>query len=177
MSQNKQAVLPVILELAALPREQVGPFLILGVDKVADREEVDAAWAKRLIWARKGLVKTSLEDINWARDVLNESERRFRADAASLNLDTSDGVLRRLHQRYAGKTQGEVGGRPLDAEPALADYAPSIPVPDPDEVRKDITVGEVPRDLPAVAVLLDEFLRAPIDPWAPGLLPDEDAPG
>src|SRR5262245_57827129 len=101
MNQNKPpSALPVILELAALPREQVGPFLILGVDKVADREEIEAAWAQRLIWARKNLVKTPLEDINWARETLSDVERRMRADAASLNLDTSDGVLRRVQQRY-----------------------------------------------------------------------------
>ena len=27
---------PVVLELAPLPREQVGPFLLLGLDKDAD---------------------------------------------------------------------------------------------------------------------------------------------
>ena len=82
---------PVVLELAMLPREQVGPFLLLGLDKAADKAEIDAHWANRLKWARKGQAKIALEDINWAREVLHDTERRIRADAASLNADTSDG--------------------------------------------------------------------------------------
>lgn len=167
------AALPVILELATLPREQVGPFLILGVDKVADREEIEAAWAKRLIWARKGLVLTTLEDINWAREALNESDRRIRADAGSLNLDTSDGVLRRLGQRFGGKNNDEPSCRPIDMEAPLAQDAPADDIPDIDEVRREILRGEVPRALPAVAVLLDEFLGTLLDPWDLPL-PDAD---
>ena len=33
---------PIVLELAPLPREQVGPFLLLGVEKTADKEIVEA---------------------------------------------------------------------------------------------------------------------------------------
>ncbi len=40
---------PVVLELAPLPREQLGPFIILGIDKDATAEEIEAAWAKRVI--------------------------------------------------------------------------------------------------------------------------------
>lgn len=169
---NPPAALPVILELASLPRDQVGPFLLLGVDKVADREEVEAAWAKRLIWARKGQARTSLEDINWAREALNEADRRIRADAGSLNLDTSDGVLRRLGLRYGGKSRADAGSRPIDVEPSLTDYVPAIAIPDVDEVRREITVGDVPRELPALEVLLDEFLSERIDPWSPGNVQD-----
>ena len=32
-------------ELASLPREQVGPFLLLGLDKTADKEQIEANWA------------------------------------------------------------------------------------------------------------------------------------
>jgi len=48
---------PVILELASLPREQIGPFLLLGLDKDADKEQIEANWARRVIWARKNLTR------------------------------------------------------------------------------------------------------------------------
>src|SRR6516162_2079496 len=92
--------LPVILDLAPLPRAQIGPFLILGVDKDADRDAIEAAWAQRLIWARKNLTQSPLEDINWAREMMSDSDRRVRADVGSLNVDTTDGVLKRLRQRF-----------------------------------------------------------------------------
>src|SRR5215469_10419725 len=102
MSRKPEA--PVVLELAPLPREQVGPFLLLGVDKLADKEQIEANWAQRVIWARKGQSKVPLEDINWAREHVSDPEKRIRADAASLNADTTTGVLRRLKERYEGKT-------------------------------------------------------------------------
>jgi hypothetical protein len=157
--------LPVVLELAALPRDQVGPFIILGIDKTAGKEQVEAAWAQRVIWARKDQVKTPLEDINWAREVMNDSDRRIRADAASLNIDTSEGVLRRLRERFAGLAKNEPGCRPLDVELPLADYSPDIPVPDMAEERQRIPVGDVPLEIPAVAALVENLLREPLDPW------------
>src|SRR3984893_3154737 len=95
---------PVVLELAPLPREQIGPFLLLGLDKLADKDEIEAHWAQRVIWARKNQSKVPLENANRAREPLNDRERRIRAHAASLNVDTTAGVLRRLAERYAGKT-------------------------------------------------------------------------
>src|SRR6516164_5423460 len=91
---------PVVLELATLPRDQVGPFLLLGLKKEASKEQVEANWADRLRWARRQQLKVPLEDVNWARDVLNDPDRRIRADAASLNADTSEGVLTQLARRY-----------------------------------------------------------------------------
>src|SRR3954464_6993819 len=91
---------PLVLKLAPLPRTQVGPFLILGVDKDAAKDDVEAAWAQRLIWARKGQTPVPLEDINWAREVLSDAERRLRADVTSLNLDTADATLRKLRQHF-----------------------------------------------------------------------------
>src|SRR4051794_24267382 len=111
--------LPVMLDLAPLPRSHVGPFLILGVDKDADQDTVEAAWAQRLIWARKNLTKVPLEDVNWAREIMNDQERRVRADVTSLNVDTTDGVLKRLRERFQGKNT--IGCRPLDIEKNLAD--------------------------------------------------------
>src|SRR5262245_55309554 len=91
---------PVVLDLAPLPREQMGPFLLLGLDKAADSKAITAHWADRVKWARRNLIKVALEDINWARDLLNDMERRIRADAGSLNIDTTDGLLGQLAQRF-----------------------------------------------------------------------------
>src|SRR5687767_13820134 len=157
--------LPVMLELAPLPRTHVGPFLILGLDKDASRDEVEAAWAQRLIWARRNQTKSPLEDVNWAREVMNDIDRRIRADAGSLNVDTTDGVLKRLRQRFHGKERLPVGCRPLDVEKNLSDYEPPMPLPDIDEVRRNIPQPQVPREVPAVQVILEEFARQPVDPW------------
>ena len=160
---------PVILELASLPREQIGPFLLLGLDKDADKEQIEANWARRVIWARKGQTRVPLEDINWAREVISDPDKRVRADSASLNPDTADGLLRRWCGRFGvGATGGEmnVGWQPRDDEKPLADYAPPAEVPDASALRSALTVPEIPPEVPAVASLLDQAAREPIDPWA-----------
>src|SRR3954471_5638584 len=91
---------PVVLDLASLAREQMGPFLMLGLDKTADKTTIEKHWADRVRWARRGHVKVALEDVNWARDVLGDVERRIKADAASINADTADGLLAQLSQRF-----------------------------------------------------------------------------
>jgi hypothetical protein len=158
---------PVVLELATLAREQIGPFLLLGLDKTADKDTVDAHWADRLKWARKGLAKVPLEDINWAREILGDIERRIRADAASLNADTTDGILAQLAERY-GVQEGHAVRmwQALDSEKALGDYRPSADVPQSDAVRAALTVPEIPEEVPAVALLLERLVRQPLDPWA-----------
>jgi hypothetical protein len=156
---------PVVLELAPLPREQLGPFLILGLDKDAAAEPIEAHWAQRVIWSRKNQFSIPLEDVNWAREVIRDPERRLRADATSLNADTADGSLRRLAQRY-GVATGAPSWQPCDVEKPLADYTPAVEVPDPDQLLQTITVPAMPRDLPAVAWLLDRLLQEPLDPWA-----------
>ena len=167
---------PVVLELATLPREQVGPFLILGLDKSAGKEEMEVHWADRVKWARRQMIKTPLEDVNWAREVLNDPEKRVRADAATLNADTTDGVLARLCERLGargGPTNPSLPGRtwqPLDREKALADYVPPAEVPAVEEVEKALTVPAVPEDLPGVQTLLEQLVQQPLDPWSAGLL-------
>jgi hypothetical protein len=158
---------PVVLELATLPREQIGPFLLLGLDKTADKETLDAHWAERLKWARKGLSKIPLEDINWAREILNDIERRIRADAASLNADTTDGVLAQLAERY-GVQEGKAARtwQALDSEKALADYQPPADVPDAEAVRASLVLPQVPEDVPGVTNLLERLAQQPLDPWA-----------
>jgi hypothetical protein len=150
-----------MVELVPLPRQQVGPFLILGVDKDASQEAVEAAWAQRLIWARRNLVKTPLEDINWAREMLSDSQRRLQADASSLNVDTTDGTLRHIRHNQQGKT----GCQPIDVEKDLKDYVPTAVVPASEEVSKAISLPELPREIPAVALVLDQFIQEPLDPW------------
>jgi hypothetical protein len=155
---------PVVLELAMLPREQVGPFLLLGLDKAADKTAIDAHWADRLKWARKGHAKAALEDINWAREVLNDTERRIRADAASLNTDTRDNTLAQFAQRY-GAQDGRMW-QAQDSEKALADYRPPAEVPDAETVRVALSVPDVPEEVPAVPLLLERLVQQPLDPWA-----------
>ncbi len=156
---------PVVLELAPLPREQIGPFLLLGLDKDADAKQIEANWAQRVIWARKGQTRIALEDVNWAREVVRDPDRRARADAASLNPDTSAGVLRELAARFGVGRAGKVGWQPLDYEQDLRGYAPAVEVPDAQAVGAGITVPEVPRAVPAAARLLEQTVRPPLDPW------------
>jgi hypothetical protein len=158
---------PVVLELASLPREQVGPFLLLGLPKDAPKAEVDMHWAERVKWARKQQSKIPLEDINWARDILNDLERRVRADAGSLNVDTTDGLLAQLADRL-GVQAGRATRmwRPLDSEKALADYIPAAEVPDAQAIRQALVVPNIPEQLPAVYSLLEQLVQQPLDPWA-----------
>jgi hypothetical protein len=160
---------PVVLELAPLPREQIGPFLLLGLDKDADREQIEANWARRVIWARKNQTRVPLEDVNWAREVINDGDKRVRADSSSFNPDTIDGQLRCWCGRFGvGATGGDVtvGWQPLDHEKPLAEYAPPAEVPDANAVRAALTVPEVPLEVPAVPRLLEQVTREPLDPWA-----------
>jgi hypothetical protein len=167
---------PVVLELATLPREQVGPFLLLGLDKTAGKVTVDAHWAERLKWARKGISKVPLEDINWAREMLGDLERRIRADAASLNVDTSDGIVGRLAERYGAQEGRTVRTwQALDCEKALADYLPPADMPDLDAVRAALSVPDIPEAVPAASLLLERFAQQPLDPWAIDLpVPNSD---
>jgi hypothetical protein len=158
---------PIVLELATLPREQVGPFFLLGLDKTADKETIDAHWAARLKWARKGLAKVPLEDINWAREVLSDIERRIRADAASLNADTTDEMLAQFAERY-GVQEGQATRtwEALDSEKALDDYRPPAEIPDVNAVRAALVAPEIPEEVPAVLLLLERLAQQPLDPWA-----------
>src|SRR6266436_4167866 len=105
MSDSRQD--PVVLELAPLPREQIGPFLLLGLDKDAGPEQIEAHWAQRILWARKKQILVPLSDINWARAVLVDPERRVRADVTSLNTDSAAGVLRQLAEQYGAAPSGQ----------------------------------------------------------------------
>jgi hypothetical protein len=163
---------PVVLELAPLPREQLGPFLVLGVPKPAEKNAIEACWAERIKLARKNQFKMSLEDINWAREMLNDPDKRFRFASSSLNLDTADATLQRLAEAYGLQDPTRPGWKPYDAEKPLADYTPALTPPDPREVGADIAVSDVPAELPAVMHLLQQMLPDSLDPWALDLSTD-----
>jgi hypothetical protein len=151
---------PPGIELTLLPRERVGPFLILGVPKDADAATIDAHWAQRVLWARQGKSRIPLEDIHWARAVLRDPEQRLAADVASLNPDTTGDELRRLARLYH---LDRPAWQPLDPEPTSAQAGE---VPDPQDVRSGVPSPAVPTELPGVARWLDEFAHAPLDPWS-----------
>ena len=108
--------------------------------------------------------RIALEDINWARELMSDPERRLRADAMSFNIDTTDGLLQKLKQRFQGVGQA-TGCKPIDVEKNLSEYAPATPVPDTAEVRAQAPLPEIPRDVPAVRVMLEQAVKQPIDPW------------
>lgn len=173
MARNAE---PVVLDLATLPRDQMGPFLILGLDKAADKDEMESHWADRVKWARKGLLKVPLEDVNWARDALRDIEKRVSYDAGSLNADTNEGYLAQLARRY-GLRGGQATRmwQPLDVEKPLADYAPPADVPSPESVRASLSVPAIPEDYPAVPSLLESLVQQTPGPWALELPPQDQA--
>jgi hypothetical protein len=158
---------PVVLELASLPREQMGPFLLLGLDKSADKEKMESNWADRIRQARKGQLKVALEDVNWARNMLADLEGRLRSDSASLNVELSDGLLSNLAARFAvGGDRGEIRWKPLERDWPVNEYTPPVAAPDPREVVSAVVLPDVSDELPAVRSLLEQMALAPLDPWA-----------
>jgi hypothetical protein len=170
MAKNSE---PVVLELAALPREQMGPFLLLGIDKSASKSDIEEHWAERLKWARRQLIKVPLEDINWARDVLNDPEKRLKYDAGCVNADTTDSVIAHLAKRFGLEGGGQVSRmwQPLDDEKSLADYAPNAEIPDRSTVRAAIVAPDIPQEVPAASALLAKWAEPAIDPWSLELPP------
>jgi hypothetical protein len=170
---------PVVLELATLSREQIGPYLLLGLDKSADKEQIDKNWADRVRWALRQppLIKVAREDVNWAHEILKEIDKRIRSDVCSLNTDTTDGVLSQLTDRY-GVSGGQPGRvwQPLDNEKPLADYIPPAEVPNVAEVRAALVVPETPEETPFAALLLERLAQLDLDPWAVELPPQDPTP-
>jgi hypothetical protein len=159
---------PAVVELAPLPREKLGPFLLLGLDKEAGPKQIEAHWARRLIGARQHLIPLSLEDVNWAREILKDTRQRTQADCASFNLDIGEALLKGLSQRFGIAAAG-VGflpkWSPLDTEKPLAGYSPWKNLPDLDQERLALEVPEIPVEVPAVSRFLEESTRRALDPW------------
>jgi len=158
---------PVLLELATLPREQMGPFLMLGLEKDCSKDDIEGHWAERIKWARKGQYNVPLEDINWARELITDPQKRPAADSASLNADTVDGSVARVTRRF-GLTEGRAGAtwEAIDEEKPLAGYQLPVEVPSSESVRSAIAVPDVPQEVPGTARLLDQLAQTPIDPWS-----------
>jgi hypothetical protein len=160
---------PIVLELAQLPREQLGPFLLLGVDKDAGPEQIEAHWAKRVLWARKNQIRSPLGDINWAREVIQDPDRRVHYALMTLNADTGGGVIRHLAEKYGLAAEGSVPWQPLEVEWPGQTNTPEPHATNTADVPPAVAPPEVPEEFPAVLRLLDEFARAPIDPWQENL--------
>jgi hypothetical protein len=158
---------PMVLDVAALPREQIGPYMILGVDKDAPNSEIEAHWAQRLIWSRGKQIRTPLEDVNWAKEVLLDRDRRVIADAVSLNPDVASGELRQLLAKHGPLEPELPTWKPREGPlPELPEAPPNL-IPDPAAVRATLQTPEVPIELPAVTRMLEEVRTAPLDPWSP----------
>ncbi len=163
-----------VLELAPLPRDQIGPFLLLGLDKDASPEQVEAHWAQRVLWARKGRIRTPLEDVNWAREALRDDAQRELAEVTGLNVVLSDGYLLKLSERFGLEGRPGTVTRPLweplrgdesDRTPE-ADGAPPSVCPNPAEEAAKVELPEAPLEFPSAAELLRRAVAEPIDPWS-----------
>jgi hypothetical protein len=162
MSENDE---PIVLELAPLARETVGPFLLLGLEKDAGADQIEAHWAKRIIWARKRQIRIALEDINWAREVCNDPKRRAAADVVALNADTAERALRRLARRYGGPEAGGGLWQPLEDDAVLAYHLPLPEAPPAGVDQQSIPRPEVPFQLPVAPGLLQALVQFDADPW------------
>lgn len=156
---------PLTAELAPLPREQVGPFLLLGIDKAAGSAEIAAQCAERLAGVRPQDDAASLRDLEWARAVVLDAEQRLRADVVSLNADTADRLVGKLAERLGVGSSSGPRWQPLDVVKPPEDAEPVV-VPDPAGIRAAIVLPEMPTEAPAAASVLAQWIRGPLDPWA-----------
>lgn len=155
---------PVLLELASLPREQIGPYLILGLPKEATRNQIEENWADRIRWVRRNLISIPLGDINWAREMLSTEEKQAQADAASLNTDTASDTLAALLAKY-GFASGEIW-KPVDVPTPPETNSPAIEIPTPEKILGEIQLRDISHAFPQVPLLLEGMCMKPIDPWA-----------
>jgi hypothetical protein len=154
-----------------VPRERIGPFLLLGLDKGADAEQIETQWARSLIAARRGRTRVGLADINWARTILNDPEARARADIASLNAGTIAGDERATTETAGQSMHGTPTWKPMDDEQQPTDFVPTTVVPDPAEIRRGIVLPIVPADVPGAFEVVRRLLIDPVDPWQLDLPP------
>jgi hypothetical protein len=157
---------PIVLEVAALPREQIGPFLILGVDKDATNAEIEAYWAQRLIWARAKLIRVPLEDVNWAKELLLDRDKRVLADVVSLNPDTASGEMRQLLEKHGPLEPEVTTWEPQESRLPDLPEPPVNLIPDLESLRTQLAVPEIPLELPAIDRMFEELVAVPLDPWS-----------
>jgi hypothetical protein len=145
-----------------LPREELGPFILLGLDKDADQAQIEAQASRRRAATGENRARVSAEDIDWSCDLLRDPARRVKADVTSLNTDTAEGTLRGLEESF-GLAAPAWQAWELEKPPA-AEFA-DVEIPDPEALRQAITLPPIPNEIPAVAELLEDFARRPLDPW------------
>ena len=94
-----------------------------------------------------------LEDVNWAREILKDIDKRIRADVAASTPTRPTACCSQLTERYgvAGGQGGPIW-QPLDNEKPLADYMPPAEVPNAAEVRAALVVPETPEETPCRGV-------------------------
>jgi hypothetical protein len=156
---------PLVLELAPLPREQIGPYLLLGVDKDASAEEIEAHWAQRIIWARTKQIRNALEDINWAKEVLSDRDRRVLADVQSMNPDTLSGELHQLLDKLGPLEPELPAWTPVEAPlPDLPEPPPDL-IPELETARSSVAPPEIPMEFPGIDRLLSDIAAEKLDPW------------
>lgn len=161
------------IELAPLPRDRVGPFLILGVAKDADADAIESHWAQRVLWARQGKTQTALGDIHWARETLRDAEQRLAADVTGLNVDLASEELRRIVRRYH-LDPPQVAWPAVEPEPEAID---SASLPEPASEQSKLPSPRTPIELPAVNHWLETWAHEKIDPWSMTLLAPESPGG
>lgn len=157
---------PILLELAQLPREKLGPFFVLGLSKDATKKDIDRHWADRLKWARKNIVNVPLEDINWARETLSDPQQRIEADVASLSSDLMEGLIETVAKKYHLATADiEPTWEPIDDEKDLREFEPEQEIPSIESVSEKIVLPDIPEDLPSMQLFLEPLEAKELDPW------------
>ena len=162
---------PVVLELATLSREQIGPFMLLGLDKSADKEQIDKHWADRVKLGAQAAhqgpaAKTSTGRTRSSRTSTGASAPTRPASTPTRRTASS----RKLCDRY-GVGNGSPGrgcGSRLTTRSRWPTICPRrrCPTADDGPRRHHWSSRRCREELPAVAVLLERLAQLPLDPWA-----------
>lgn len=152
--------IPEVLELAPVPREQIGPFLLLGLEKDATPEELQKNWAQRVIWARKKSSLLPLEQVNWAREVLSDPQRRLEADLGSLNADTTPRPLHSIVSTFA------LGVPPEPCASAPEPHPVEPVLPRPDALAASVPLPQIPEHNFGAVALCKTLAGTMKDPWS-----------
>jgi hypothetical protein len=143
-------------------REMAGPFLILGVDKDVDDAKIESQYELQRAAVERGECHWSIDDLEWAKRILNDPYRRLEADLDNLNSDLASGEVHRL-QRLYHLDGSPPGWEAIDPEPPID--LPNNDAIDPLTLTKDIPTPEIPFELPAINAWLEQFAAAITDPW------------
>jgi hypothetical protein len=149
-----------------IDRDDVGPFIVLGVDKDVDAATLHARVAERLRQIDRGECRFTRADVEWARDVLRDRKSRLRADVDHLNPDLASGALGRLARLYH-LDGAPPGWEPLDPEP-VADL-PGLDAIDVQALAAGLVPPEAPLHFPTLDHWAARRLEIGDDPWAENL--------